>query len=216
MQSLRSATRTATRAAPRRFSTTVPPPKPGPGTPPTEGSKNTALYVGAAAVGLGGLYYYYVVSDPRAQSDAERLKQKSGELGDTAKDSVRNKVEQGQEKMDEYRASGKEKLEKTRQEVGTAKDDARARITEVREDARSTVAGYGQDAQRKLDDYKTSASNALADARDNTEKKLEEAKSAGSSWFSWGSGKAEDARKDGAEKIKGGAEDVKQKADKYS
>ena len=87
---------------PRRFSTTVPPPKPGPGTPPTEGFKNTALYVGAAAVGLGGLYYYYV-SDPRAQSDAERLKQKSGELGDTAKDSVRNKVEQGQEKMDEYR-----------------------------------------------------------------------------------------------------------------
>lgn len=112
--------------------------------------------------------------------------------------------------------SGKEKLEKTRQEAVTAKDDARARITEVREDARSTVAGYGQDAQRKLDDYKTSASHALADARDNTEKKVEEAKSAGSSWFSWGSGKAENARKDGAEKIKGGAEDVKQKADKYS
>lgn len=88
---------------PRRFSTTVPPPKPGPGTPPTEGSKNTALYVGAAAVGLGGLYYYYVVSDPRAQSDAERLKRKSGELGDAAKDSARSKIEQGQEKMDEYR-----------------------------------------------------------------------------------------------------------------
>ena len=87
---------------PRRFSTTVPPPKPGSGTPPSEGSKNTALYVGAAAVGLGGLYYYYM-SDPRARSDAERVKQKSHELSDTAKDSVHNKLQQGQNKVDEFR-----------------------------------------------------------------------------------------------------------------
>jgi len=89
---------------PRRFSTTVPPPKPGPGTPSSEGSKNTALYVGAAAVGLGGLYYYYyVMPDSRAQGDAERVRQKSRELGDTARDSVHNKLQQGQDKVDEYR-----------------------------------------------------------------------------------------------------------------
>ena len=88
---------------PRRFSSTVPPPNPGPGTPPSEGSKNTALYVGAAAVGLGGLYYYYYASDPRARSDAERVKQKSHELSDTTKDSVHNKLQQGQNKVDEYR-----------------------------------------------------------------------------------------------------------------
>jgi len=81
---------------------------------------------------------------------------------------------------------------------------------------RSTVSEYGHDAQRKLDEYKSSASNALVDARDNTEKKLEEAKAAGSSWFSWGSNKAEDARKEGAEKVKEGAENVKQKSDKYT
>ena len=88
---------------PRRFSTTVPPPKPGSGTPPSEGSKNTTLYVGAAALGLGGLYYYYVISDPRAQN----VKQKSRELGDAAKDSAQNKLHQGQEKVDEYRVRGR-------------------------------------------------------------------------------------------------------------
>ena len=78
------------------------------------------------------------------------------------------------------------------------------------------VVVYGHDAQRKFDEYKTSASNTLTEARDNTEKKLEEAKSAGSSWLSWGSSKASDAKKESAEKAKEGAENVKQKADKYS
>jgi hypothetical protein len=54
-------------------------------------------------VGLGGLYYYYFVADSRAQSDAERVKQKSRELGDAAKDSVHHKLQQGQDKVDEYR-----------------------------------------------------------------------------------------------------------------
>lgn len=81
---------------------------------------------------------------------------------------------------------------------------------------RSTVSEYGHDAQRKLDEYKTSASNALADTRNDTEKKFEEAKAAGSGWFSWGSGKANTVREDGAEKVKEGAENVKQRADKYS
>lgn len=71
--------------------------------PPSDGSRNTALYFGAAAVGLGGLYYYYVVADPRAQNDAERLKQKSRELGETAKDSAHHKLQQGKDKVDEYR-----------------------------------------------------------------------------------------------------------------
>ena len=78
---------------------------------------------------------------------------------------------------------------------------------ETQKDVQSTASEYGHDAQRKFDEYKTSASNALVDARDNTEKKLEEAKATGSSWFSWGSGKAEDASKDAVES-------VKQKADK--
>ena len=98
-------------------------------------------------------------------------------------------------------ASGKEKLEKTRQDAERAKDDVRARITETREDVRSTASEYGHDAQRKFDEYKSSVSNALVDAHDNTEKKLEEAKAAGSGWFSWGPNKAEDAGKDGAEKV---------------
>jgi len=202
MISLRSATRATARAVPRRFSTTVPPPKPGPGTPPSEGSRNTTLYVGAAAVGLGGLYYYYFMWDPRARSDAERMKQKSRELGDAAKDSAHNKLQQGQDKVDEYRASGKEKLERTRQEAERTKDDARAGITETQKDVQSTLSGYGHDAQRKFDQYKTSASNTLVDARDDTERKLEEVKATGSGWFSWGSGKAEDAKKDAAEKVK--------------
>lgn len=75
------------------------------------------------------------------------------------------------------------------------------------------MSEYGHDAQRKFDEYKTSTSNTLTEARDNTEKKLEEAKSAGSSWFSWGSS---NPKKDGAEMVKEGAENVKQKADKYS
>ena len=53
-------------------------------------------------MGLGGLYYYYVVSDPRAQGDAQRMKQKSRELSDTAKDSAHNKLQQGQGKVDDY------------------------------------------------------------------------------------------------------------------
>jgi len=216
MLSLQSATRTITRAAPRRFATTAPPPRPGPGTPPSKGPKNTTLYVGAAAVALGGLYYYYAVFDPRSRADAERLKRKSHELGDTVKDSAHNKLRQGQGKVDEYRASGKEKLEKTRQEVEQAKDDTKTRASEIQKDVRSTVSEYGHDAQRKLDEYKASASNALVDARDDTEKKFEEAKAAGSSWFNWGSGKADDAREGGVEKVKEGAENVKQKADKYS
>ena len=91
------------RLQPRRPFATVPPPKPGPGTPPSESSNNTVLYVGAAAVGLGGLYYYYAIADPRTRGDAERVRQKSRELGDTAKDSARNKLQQGQDKVDEYR-----------------------------------------------------------------------------------------------------------------
>ena len=113
-------------------------------------------------------------------------------------------------------ASGKEKLERTRQEAEQFKDDARSRVLDTQKDVRSTVSEYGHGAQRKLDEYKTSASNALVDARDDTEKKFEEAKDASSSWFGWGTGKANDARKDGAEKVKEGAENVKQKADKYS
>lgn len=54
-------------------------------------------------MGLGGLYYYYFKADPRAQSDAERMKQKSRELGETAKDSAHRKLQQGQDKVDEYR-----------------------------------------------------------------------------------------------------------------
>lgn len=90
---------------PRRLSTAAPPPKPGPGTHNPEDSKNTALYVGAAAVGLGGLYYYYAYAtlEPQARPDAERVKQKSHELGDAAKDSAHNKLQQGQNKVDEYR-----------------------------------------------------------------------------------------------------------------
>jgi hypothetical protein len=105
-------------------------------------------------------------------------------------------------------ASGKEKLEKTRQEAERVKDDSRAGIMETQKDVQSTVSGYGHDAQRKFDEYKTSAANTLVDARDNTEKKLEEAKATGSGWFTWGSGKAEDVKKDAAE-------NVKQKADKH-
>ena len=196
------------------------------------------FYVGAAALGLGGLYYYYVSSDPRARGDAERIKQKSRELGDTAKDSAHNKVHQGQDKVDEYRvravqvskpsyvsetdrsafwqASGKEKLEMTRQEAERAKDDVKSRVLGAQKDVRSTVSEYGHDAQRKFDEYKTSASNSLVDARDGTEKKFEDAKATGSSWFGWGSGKADEARQGGVEKVKEGAENVKQKADKYS
>ena len=37
------------------------------------------------------------------KGDAERMKQKSRELGDTAKDSAHNKLHQGQGKVDEYR-----------------------------------------------------------------------------------------------------------------
>lgn len=106
-------------------------------------------------------------------------------------------------------ASGKEKLERTRQEAERAKDDVRARVVETQKDVQSTASEYGHDAQRKFDEYKTSASNALVDVRDKTEKELEEAKAAGSSWFSWGSGKAEEVKKDAAENIK-------QKADKRS
>ena len=43
------------------------------------------------------------MSDPRVQGDAERVRQKSRELGDTAKDSAHNKLQQGQDKVDEYR-----------------------------------------------------------------------------------------------------------------
>ena len=43
------------------------------------------------------------MSDSHAHSDAERLKQKSGELGDAARDSVHNKLQQGQNKVDDYR-----------------------------------------------------------------------------------------------------------------
>jgi len=163
------------------------------------------------------------------------MKQKSRELGDAAKDSAHNKLHQGQDKVDEYRvravqlsklsytseanrsqASGKEKLEMTRQEAERAKDDAKSRVAGARRDVKSTVSEYGHDAQRKFDEYKTSASNTLVDARDGTERKLEEAKATGSSWFGWGSDKADETRKGGVEKVKEGAENVKQKADKYS
>ena len=39
----------------------------------------------------------------RAQGDADRVKQKSRELADTAKDSAHNKLQQGHDKVDEYR-----------------------------------------------------------------------------------------------------------------
>ena len=113
-------------------------------------------------------------------------------------------------------ASGKEKLEITRQEADRAKDDVKSRVLGTQKDVKSAVSEYGQDAQRKFEEYKTSASNTLIGARDDTEKKFEEAKATGSGWFGWGSDKADEARKGGAEKVKEGAENVKQKADKYS
>ena len=43
------------------------------------------------------------MTDPRARGDAERMKQKSRELGEAAKDSAQHKLHQGQDKADEYR-----------------------------------------------------------------------------------------------------------------
>ena len=43
------------------------------------------------------------MTDSRAQSDAERVRQKSRELGETARDSAHHKLQQGQDKVDEYK-----------------------------------------------------------------------------------------------------------------
>lgn len=97
-------------------------------------------------------------------------------------------------------------------------DESRYDLTEQ---ARQTA----HEAQAKLNQYKNAAEKSLADAKRTSEQKYEEtkdavaqradeAKDAGQGWFGWGQSKTDEAKREGAQKVAEGAEDVKKKAER--
>ena len=56
----------------------------------------------------------------------------------------------------------------------------------------------------------------IQEARAGAEKKGEQAKEGWFSWLGWGKSKAEDAKKDAAEKVAESADDVKKRAEKHT
>ncbi|KAI0695958.1 hypothetical protein C8T65DRAFT_39046 [Cerioporus squamosus] len=200
--SLRAAPAVARAAAsqPRTYATipdpTQPTDGPKPNDVPKSGGGNTALLVvgGLAAVGGG---YYYLTSrevDPHAQrkADEERLKQKAAELREAGKATAHDAVREGQYKYDETKANAQDKLAA-----------ARAQASQTVNDARSTAV-----EQKVEQTYDAAASKTKAEAQGWNQWFW--------SWFGYGKAKADETKREGAQKVVDGAQKVEKEAGKHT
>lgn len=109
-------------------------------------------------------------------------------------------------------ASGKEKLERARVKTTAAAADAQSTIDSYKTAAKDTYAGAAHTAERTYGDARDAAADAVHKAEDTAE-------GWGAwlgSWFGYGKAKAVDVKKQGAQKVVDGAQQVEKEAGKHT
>lgn len=205
--------------------------------------RSNALTLGAGAAALAGIYYYYTREDrdrnrrlspsERAARDEEEIRRKARE----AKDNVRQSMEAGKASWESGVRQAQDKYGdvKVRRPPGCIRDATshyNGNQTAVKNGARETeqelterVHRGIQEGQTKLDEYKDTAKKSLSDVRkaseqkyeetkDGAGQKAEEARNTGWKLFGFNGQKAEETKRQSAEKVAETAEDVKRRADK--
>ncbi|RPD78322.1 hypothetical protein L226DRAFT_610264 [Lentinus tigrinus ALCF2SS1-7] len=187
----------AAASRPRTYATipdpTQPTDKPSPNDiPKPQGGSNTGLFVIAGLAAAGGGYYYYSTRepDPHAQrkADEERVKEKIAELRSAGKATAHDAVREGQSKYEETKSSAQDKLASARAQASQTVDDARSTAVEQKVDA--------------------AAAKTKADAQSWNQWFW--------SWFGYGQAKADQAKREGAEKVVEGAQKVEKEAGKHT
>ncbi|KAH8827965.1 hypothetical protein DL96DRAFT_1601056 [Flagelloscypha sp. PMI_526] len=154
----------------RRTYTTGQPPPPSPATgagpEKNSGSSNMLLYSTLAlGAGLAGWWYMQDPSEQqrlkaKAEKEEAELKQHISNAADSARARASSTVQEGQQKLDGFKADGKAKYE------------------QVKKDADAKYDQYKGDANKKVDELRKSTEDLYKEA---TEKKDEKKKG----WFSW-------------------------------
>ncbi|KAI0365651.1 hypothetical protein BV20DRAFT_972892 [Pilatotrama ljubarskyi] len=219
-QPLRASVRVAPAASrvarvhPRTYATIPDPTQPSDGPKPSDvpkpsGGGNTLLLVagGAAAVGAGYYFLRGQEPDPHAQrvADQERAKEKAAELRDAGKATAHDAVREGEYKYQQTKASAQDKLESARAQAAATAEDARNTAVRQYDHAKATVSDAAHKVEQKYEDavHKTKA----------------EAQSWNQwfwSWFGYGKEKADETKREGAQKVVEGAQKVEKEAGKHT
>ncbi|KAH9941035.1 hypothetical protein B0H21DRAFT_558960 [Amylocystis lapponica] len=188
-------------------------PKPSDVPTPPGGSGNTLLWlVGGTGVAVGAWYYTREGEDPHARrkADEAQMRQKVNELADAGKRTAHSTVREGEKGYQDIKASGADKVAQARKEA----DDAGASVVKQYDAAKASAASTYNAAAGKVE-------GAAHDAAQKAEKTYAEAAETTQSWGAWfgswfgyGKGKAEDAKREGAAKVADGAGEVKKEAEK--
>ncbi|KAI8992871.1 hypothetical protein BD414DRAFT_482521 [Trametes punicea] len=204
----------AARLHPRSYATIPDPTQPTDGPKPNDipkpsGGNNTLLLVvgGAAAVGIGYYYMRQSQPDPHAQrvADQERVKQKAEELRDAGKATAHDAVREGESKYEQTKVSAQEKLASARAQAAATAEETRNSAVRQYDHAKATVSDAAHKVEQKYEDavHKTKA----------------EAQSWNQwfwSWFGYGKEKADETKREGAQKVVEGAQKVEKEAGKHT
>jgi len=156
----------------------------------------------------------------KAKHDQEEAVRKAKEAAEAGKARVQDGVQQGKEKFNEVRLNLLHVcLRGVNVDVGP--------LLQATNAAQVKYDGYKADAQGRLKDARDSTENLYNEAKAKSQaqyeatkaeaqKKEEQAKAGWFSWLGWGKGKAEDVKKEGAEKVSEAAGEVKSRADKHT
>ncbi|KAI0329210.1 hypothetical protein GY45DRAFT_1417943 [Cubamyces sp. BRFM 1775] len=206
----------APRVHPRAYATIPDPTQPTDGPKPNDipkpsggGGGNTLLLVvgGTAAVGAGYYYMRQGQPDPHAQrvADQERLKQKAEELRDAGKATAHDAVREGEHKYEQTKVAAQDKLASARAQAAATAEDAKSSAVRQYDNAKATVTDAAHKVEQKYEDavHKTKA----------------EAQSWNQwfwSWFGYGKAKADETKREGAQKVVEGAQKVEKEAGKHT
>ncbi|RDX50083.1 hypothetical protein OH76DRAFT_1437902 [Lentinus brumalis] len=220
-QAIRSALRAAPRAAasrPRTYATIPDPTKPTDAPKPNDipksgGGGNTALLVIGGLAAAGGGYYYLTSreADPHAQrkADEERVKQKATELRDAGKATAHDAVREGQAKYDETKANAQDKVAAARAQASQTVNDARNTAARQLDNAKTTVVDATHKVEQKVGEtYEAAASKTKAEAQGWNQWFW--------GWFGYGQAKADETKREGAQKVVDGAQKVEKEAGKHT
>ncbi|KAI0769635.1 hypothetical protein BD413DRAFT_555774 [Trametes elegans] len=204
----------AARLHPRTYATIPDPIQPTDGPRPSDvpkpaGGNNTLLLVVGGLAAIGGGYYYLQSGqeDPHAKrvEDQERLKQKAEELRDAGKATAHDAVREGEQKYDQTKAAAQDKL------------------ASARAQAAATAEGAKNSAVRQYDHAKAAVSDAAHKVEHTYEDAVQKSKAEAQSWNQWfwswfgyGKDKADDAKREGAQKVVEGAQKVEKEAGKHT
>ncbi|PVF92984.1 hypothetical protein CPB86DRAFT_790582 [Serendipita vermifera] len=192
MSTLRPAARVLRTTAPRRFYA-APGPQPSmtkPASNPPKGSSNVPILLAVVAVAGGG--YWYATNTGKD----EEVKQKAKELKDA-----------GEARAHELKKEGEAKYDNAKRDAGAKYDEAKAKAEGKYQENKGVL-------QANYDKAKDKVESTVDQTRVATHDAVESAKAKGSSWWGWGSGKAEEGKKDAAGKVEEGAAKVQKEASK--